>query len=148
LAYDAIDDVKTLFKEYAVAAKADLCFQDFDQELLTLPGSYDLPDGRLYIAYDGSASAGCVAMRPLSAETCKMKRLYVRPAFRRTGLGEMLARQIISDAAQVGYGRIVLDTLSSMTAAIDLYLKLGFSVVTPYYTNPLPGTVYMGLDIP
>jgi ribosomal protein S18 acetylase RimI-like enzyme len=86
-------------------------------------------------------------MRLLSAETGEMMRLYVRPAFCCTGLGEMLARQVISDAAQVGYGRIVLDTLSSMITAIDLYLKLGFSVVPPYYTNLLPGAVYMGLDI-
>ena len=147
LAYDAIDDVKTLFNEYAHAVGDALCFQGFGRELSTLPGRYSLPDGRLYVAYDGNAAAGCVAMRSLSTDICEMKRLYVRPAFRRTGLGEMLTRQIISDAVQIGYGRIVLDTLSSMTAAIDLYLKLRFSVVPPYNAKPLPGAVYMGMEL-
>lgn len=147
LAYDSLEDIRMLFREYADSLGIDLCFQSFNNELNTLPGRYALPGGRLYIAYDGETAAGCVALRPLDGGLGEMKRLYVRPAYRKTGLGETLARQIISDAESVGCGRIVLDTLETMKPAIALYRKLGFEVVEPYYDNPVPGAVYMSMEL-
>ncbi len=147
LAYDSLEDIRKLFREYADSLGIDLCFQSFDDELNTLPGRYALPEGRLYIAYDGETAAGCIALRPLDGGLGEMKRLYVRPAYRKTGLGETLARQIVSDAASVGYGHIVLDTLETMKPAVALYRKLGFEVVEPYYDNPVPGAVYMSMEL-
>lgn len=144
---DEIDVARTLFNEYVQALGADMGFQGYDKELMTLPGRYAPPDGRLLIAYAGNAAAGCVALRPLSADVCELKRLYVRPTFRRMGIGEALARRAVKDAAQIGYGRIVLDTLCSMTAAIGLYMKLGFFHIPSYYANPLPGAAFMGRDL-
>jgi putative acetyltransferase len=147
LAYDSMDDAKTLFGEYAGSLGYDLCFQSFEEELRTLPGRYALPEGRLYVAYVDNMAAGCVALRPLNNNLCEMKRLYIRPAYRGSGFGEKLVRQIISDATTVGYDRIVLDTLETMKAAIHLYSKMGFRAIAPYYQNPLPGVVYLGLDL-
>ena len=147
LAYDALDEIRTLFREYADWLGVDLCFQSFEQELKSLPGRYALPGGRLYIAREDGKAAGCVALRPLDGGNCEMKRLYVRPEFRGTGMGEALVRRIIQDAAAIGYRRMVLDTLITMQPAIRLYQKLGFMVIEPYYDNPIEGAVYLGMDL-
>lgn len=143
---------RALFEEYAAALDVDLCFQGFAQELASLPGAYAPPRGRLLLAGAQSAPIGCVALRPLPAdgaatETCEIKRLYVRPAARGTGLGAALARAILAEARTIGYREARLDTLASMTAAQALYASLGFRECAPYYHNPLGGTVYMALAL-
>jgi putative acetyltransferase len=134
--------VRELFQEYAQSLEIDLCFQNFQAELAGLPGAYALPQGKLLIA-GLPAGAGCVAVRPIDGETCEMKRLYVRPAFRRSGLGRRLASEIIEAARETGYPRMRLDTLASMTPAIALYRSLGFVEIPAYYHNPSGCAVFM-----
>ena len=144
-AYDSLEQVKSLFREYARTLKIDLCFQGFDSELDGLPGKYALPKGRLYLAYWEGVAAGCVALKPLSEERCELKRLFVRPRFRGLKIGRALVERIIGDAAACGYREIVLDTLPRLTGAAALYEKLGFRPVAPYYDNPIPDALYFGL---
>lgn len=139
--------VRELFVEYAAWLNVDLCFQGFDTELAGLPGDYARPDGRLLLAMHDAQAAGCIALRRLDARSGEVKRLWVRPPFRASGLGRLLATRIIAEARAVGYQRLVLDTLAPMTAAIALYRSLGFRDIAPYYHNPLPGAVYMGLEL-
>ncbi len=144
-----VADARTLFEEYAHWLGVDLCFQGFAAELANLPGDYAAPQGRLFIARDPSTgtAAGCVALRPLEGGTCEMKRLYVRPPFRGTGLGARLAALVIDSARQSGYRRLVLDTLGHMQPAIGLYRRLGFTEIAAYYDNPIPGALYFELRI-
>jgi len=144
---DRLPTVRELFIEYAKAIAVDLCFQDFDRELVELPGRYAPPAGSLLLALDGANAAGCVALRNIGDGICEMKRLYVRPAFRGKGLGRALAGDIIAAAKQIGYERMRLDTLSSMKEAIALYQSLGFRRIAPYYDNPNRGAVFMELDL-
>jgi ribosomal protein S18 acetylase RimI-like enzyme len=88
-----------------------------------------------------------VALRPLGSDSCEIKRMYVRPAFRGRGVGRLLAEQALAAAVAAGYRRACLDTLSSMTGAIALYRSLGFVEVEPYYHNPLPGARFFGKDL-
>jgi GNAT superfamily N-acetyltransferase len=146
-----IDATRALFAEYAQALGIDLCFQQFDAELAGLPGDYAAPQGTLLLAYVDDELAGCGAFRPLPdadyANACEMKRLYVRPAFRRFGLGRLLAQALIDGALQAGYSAMLLDTLDDMEAARGLYETLGFTEVPPYYFNPIPGAHYLQVDL-
>ncbi len=136
-----------MFLEYSALVSEALCFQGFDQELAELPGAYAPPSGALLVARDGDKAAGCVALRCVDPGTGEMKRMYVREAFRGTGLGRRLALAILEEARQRGYRRIVLDTLPKLTAAIALYRDLGFRETGPYLASPTPGALCFELRI-
>ncbi len=138
---------RDIFLEYAASLQVDLRFQHFDAELASLPGEYAPPGGALLLAFADDALAGCGALRPLRdvdhANACEMKRLFVRRAFRRFGLGRLLAQALMDRAAGAGYSSMLLDTLDEMESARELYAALGFQEVAPYYFNPIPGAHYL-----
>src|SRR5256885_14840444 len=139
--------IEALFREYVASLAEDISFQNVDDELSMLPGKYARPGGVVLIARAGAASAGAIAYRMVEPGVCEMKRLYVRPAFRGSGLGRELANELIEDARLHGYRTMLLDTLASMQSARALYRDLGFVPVAPYYDNPLPGVMYMALQL-
>jgi len=146
-----VDAARALFREYADQLGVDLCFQGFDAELAGLPGDYAPPGGVLLLASVDGALAGCGAFRPLPEadypNACEMKRLYVRRAFRRFGLGRLLARHLMDRALEAGYSTLLLDTLDDMEAARHLYVTLGFEEIPPYYYNPVPGAHYLKAEL-
>jgi GNAT superfamily N-acetyltransferase len=135
--------VRGLFQEYARDLGVDLCFQGFASELTQLPGLYGEPRGRLLLARVSAEAVGCVALRPLEETVCEMKRLYIRPAFRRQGIGRELAQRAIDEARVIGYTIVRLDTLRQMQPALELYQSLGFVCCSKYYDTPLAETVFM-----
>jgi GNAT superfamily N-acetyltransferase len=142
-----LDDVRGLLREYAASLAFDLDFQGFDRELAGLPGAYDAPHGALLGARAGGTLAGCVALRRIDDERGELKRLYVRPEERRTGLGLALAEAAIDEARRLGYRRILLDTTPGMEKAQALYERLGFVDTEPYTQNPVPGTRFLALEL-
>ena len=144
-----LEAIALLFEAYASSLGIDLGFQDFANELATLPGKYAAPAGELLLARDGRREPiGCVGLRPMAPSgQCEMKRLYVSPRGRGLGLGKALIHAIIAEAARIGYLEIRLDTLPQMVEAISLYGKAGFMPIEPYYDSPLPGAMYFARSI-
>ena len=144
----ALEDIRTLFLEYAGGLNFNLCFQNFDRELEELPGAYGLPHGRLILCEVDGRPAGCIAVKPLGSGVCELKRLFVRPEFRRRKLGLKLTQHIIEEARSIGYSVMRLDTIrGTMDNAIALYESVGFREIPAYYHNPIPNAFYMELRL-
>lgn len=144
---DSLEEIRRLFLDYAKSLSINLCFQNFSEELVSLPGKYGPPEGALLLALVDGKSAGCVALHKLSSGVCEMKRLYVRNEYRGLGLGKRLIKEVISEAATRNYQYIRLDTLSTMTEALNLYQAFGFYDIEPYVYNPIKGARYLELKI-
>ena len=143
-----IATVADLFRDYAASLPVDLGYQDFEAELAALPGKYAPPQGELLLARDGDGEPlGCVGLRPLAAEACEMKRLYLLPAARGRGVGKALAEAVVEAARGLGYRELRLDTLATMATAATLYERMGFERIAPYYAPTPPGTVFMRLAL-
>ena len=146
-----LDATRQIFAEYANQLGIDLCFQNFEAELASLPGAYGSPRGALLLALVDGEIAGCCAMQALDTvdypNAAEMKRLYVRKAFRRFGLGRQLAEAMLDLARVAGYQSVLLDTLDDMESARALYADLGFSDIPPYYHNPIAGAHYLKVDL-
>ncbi len=139
---------RIMCREYAEALGVDLEAQNLTKELAGLPGQYAPPAGVLLLASVDGNHAGCVALKKLADGICEMKRLYVRPHFRKTGLGRRLVERLIEEARTLGYRILRLDTLpDKMGRAVALYRALGFVSIPPYWNSPLPGTEYMELKL-
>ncbi|MEO7231496.1 MAG: GNAT family N-acetyltransferase [Polaromonas sp.] len=142
---------RQIFTEYARQLGIDLCFQNFEAELADLPGEYSAPSGALLLALIDGEIAGCCGLRALDSldypNAAEMKRLYVRKAFRRFGLGRQLAEAVLDAARMAGYHSVLLDTLDDMESARALYAELGFVDIPPYYHNPIPGAHYLKVEL-
>ena len=140
-----------LVREYVTWLDLDLGFQGLEAELSNLAGVYGPPKGAIMLAVEGPKIAGGVAVKPLPAvgpDACEMKRLYVRPGWRGTGLGVQLAQGVLAAGRSLGYRRMLLDTISDrMGSAVALYRQLGFVERTAYYPSPIPGTLYLEADL-
>ena len=145
---ERIAAVRELFLEYANSLNFNFCFQSFEKELACLPGDYVFPEGMLLLVLADEQPAGCVALHKLEEGICEMKRLYVRPQFRGTGLGSQLVHSVINSAVTLDYLRMRLDTVAAeMQDAVRMYRRLGFVEIAPYRENPMPSALYMELDL-
>ncbi|MBL8406174.1 MAG: carbonate dehydratase [Dechloromonas sp.] len=146
---EALEQVRQYFRNYAAWLGVDLSYQNFDQEMASLPGAYAAPQGRLFFAEIDGRPVGCVGIRPLqdSDGLCEMKRLYVAPEARGQGVGATLAMAAIKAAKEIGYKKLMLDTLPNMRMAVKLYRELGFTEAPAYYQTPTEGTMFLTLDL-
>jgi GNAT superfamily N-acetyltransferase len=151
-----LEEARKLFREYQQSLPNDrdfqgyLAIQGFEAELASLPWKYVPPQGRLLIARvekEGGeeVSAGCVALLPLDADRCEMKRMYVRPDHRGESIGRVLALAIVDHARAIGYRRMLLDTLPHMKEAIALYRSIGFKDTARYRYNPVEESLFFEL---
>lgn len=142
-----LETVVGIFREYVTSPTVDLGVQDYEQEFATLPGAYAAPDGCLLLAREGDTVVGCAALRRVDALCAEMKRVYLRPAARGTGLGRRLVTAVLTEARRLGYQRVCLDVLPEFTSAQALYSSLGFVPAAPVSFNPVPGTQFLALTL-
>ena len=136
-----------LIEAYAQSLGVDLCFQNFDDEIEHLAEQYGPPTGAFLLAEVNGRVIGCVGLRRYDESSGEIKRLYVDPSGRGAGSGRELAKAIIERGRKLGYARLVLDTLPSMTEARALYTSLGFVPITAYRHNPIAGTSFLALNL-
>ena len=153
-AFDRKEELRALFTEYTdmlIAGDSKfsgyLVIQNYEEEVAHPEKKYGPPGGRLYLAYVNGQLAGCIGMRRLDAENCELKRLYVKPAFRGNGLGKKLIDRIVSDAREVGYRHLVLDTLPFLKTALRIYGEYGFYETESYNGSPMENLIYLRLDL-
>ena len=143
-----LDHVRELFREYEKELNEDICFQDFEKELKHPLKKYGPPSGDLMLAYWEDQIAGCIALTKIkNEEACEMKRLYVKPSFRKNKIGRILVEELLTSARDRKYQKMKLDTFQKLEAAIHLYEKFGFKNISAYYNNPLPNVVYMEIEL-
>lgn len=142
-----LDDIKKLIIEYITFLNRDLSFQNLEEELNDLKAKYTYPNGRIIVALVDEKVVGCVAFYKHNLKRCEMKRLYVKKEYRHLKIGQKLVEEIIALAKKDGYQEMVLDTIKPLTNAINLYKKMGFKEIEPYYNNPLPDVIYMKLSL-
>ncbi len=134
----------SLIKEYIYSLPFDLEFQEIDKELKEFPGEYSNSfGGTILLSYIDNTPVGVVALRKIDDTICEMKRLYVKSKARGKGIGKYLSLALMERAKELGYKKMRLDTLSSMTSAVSLYKSLGFYEIPPYRYNPLPSALFM-----
>lgn len=142
------DAAIVLIKAYLNFLGEDLSFQHLDEEYQKLAIMYGPPEGSIILCKtDNEQYAGMVAVRNKGNGVCEMKRLYVLPSYNGLGIGKELCLRIITTAQQLGYKKMVLDTLQRLQPAYQLYIRLGFTETDAYYANPLPGVVYFEKDL-
>lgn len=145
---EAIEQARSLFREYEAWLGISLCFQNFEEEVANLPGRYAAPDGRLFLAFVDENPAGCIALRKLEEGICEMKRLFVREDFRGRKIGIILIEKLIEEAKAIGYQKMRLDTYpAKMANAVKLYESHGFREIPPYYDNPHGEILYLEKEL-
>jgi N-acetylglutamate synthase-like GNAT family acetyltransferase len=143
-----LDVIRDLFREYEQELNEDICFQSFDEELKNPLKKYGPPTGDLILAYWEDKIAGCIGLtRMKDSGVCEMKRLYVKPSFRKNKIGRLLVEELLSSAKEKNYEKMRLDTFLKLQAAVHLYQQFGFENISAYYNNPLPGVVYMEKEL-
>ncbi|MBD2441411.1 GNAT family N-acetyltransferase [Nostoc sp. FACHB-110] len=90
------------------------------------------PEGRLLLGQYKGKIAGCACLRQIGEDVGEIKRMYVRPKFRQQGIGRALLENLIYEAANIGYSRLLLDTAPFAKEALALYRSLGFQDTEPY----------------
>ena len=142
-AQNEMDKIRSLFIEYQKWLGIDLCFQNFEAELVNLPGEYAEPKGSIFVVEESkSVFVGCIALRPYSNEVAEIKRLYIQPSSQGKGYGILLLERALDMAKAAGYKKVILDTLPTMERARNLYRVFGFTQIGAYYNNPLDDVEY------
>ncbi len=124
--------------------------RSYDDVRKKFPGEHVPPYGRLYVAFNDNEAGGCIALAKLSESVCEMRTLYVRPVFRGMGIAKRLVDTVITDAREIGYSHMRLDTLRFMESAQGLYHSVGFQDRSPYRTIPdslKPYICFLELDL-
>ncbi len=154
LAYTHTQEINALFSEYTNMLIANdssfqnyLDIQHYEEEINHLENKYGMPLGRLYLACCNGEAAGCIGLKNIDKKNCEMKRLYVRPQFRGESIGKLLVQKIITDAKEIGYSHILLDTLPFLDKAIRMYKQFGFYAIDCYNNSPMSTSIYMRLDL-
>lgn len=140
-------EARRLVREYTLSLGIDLTFQDIETELSNLKEKFEGNGGGFFLARSENEIVGCVGFWRIDSNTCELKRLYVVPTARGQQLGEQLVQSVFARAREMQYTLILLDTIDTMTTAIRIYHRMGFTETSAYRYNPLNGARYFSKSL-
>lgn len=142
------DDFKVLLHEYASHDLDVACNSTIWHDMAHLPGRYARPAGLVLLAHQGQALVGCGAFVATSqAGMAELKRVYVRPAYRRQGLARVLTQALIDDARQSAWKTAAICTWPHNTHALALYQQLGFEPISNFRDADKAHLTFLGLPL-
>ncbi|MBW4689544.1 MAG: GNAT family N-acetyltransferase [Komarekiella atlantica HA4396-MV6] len=110
----------------------DFDVNTFLEQYMTQLHQFVPPTGRLLLGQYEEQIAGCACLRKIGEDFGEIKRMYVKPEFRRKGIGRALLEAIINEASLIGYSKICLDSAPFAKEAQALYRVFGFQNIEPY----------------
>jgi ribosomal protein S18 acetylase RimI-like enzyme len=96
------------------------------------------PRGFCYLMEEDGAIVGMGAIRETRKGVGEIKRMYVRPEYRRRGIGRALLNKLLDKGMELGFTKVVLDTGRFMTVAQSLYRSAGFVEREAYAESEVP----------
>lgn len=84
------------------------------------------------IAYENSQATGCGAIKEQASDTMEVKRMYVLPESRKSGIATKILTDLEQWAQEMGYSTCVLETGKRQPEAIELYKKNGYKIIPNY----------------
>ena len=113
---------------------------------MQLRSFYATPSSIL-LAFDDADTPQAVVAFLVTDRVAEIRRLYVVPGQRTSGLGRRLTETLLAQARQLDLDRLVLTTLPTMVHAQALYRSLGFVETEPYVDKHTDGVLYFALDL-
>jgi GNAT superfamily N-acetyltransferase len=101
--------------------------------LLTTPADFSSPGGAYLVGFAEEVPACGGGIRALDAGVAEIKRMYVVPRFRGSGLGRSLLSALEDAARELGHSAVRLD---STAGTWPLYLAAGYREIGDYNGNP------------
>lgn len=90
------------------------------------------PHGAFFIARENDRAVGCGGIRWVDDATAEIKRMYVRPESRKTGVARKVLASLEAWAAEHGFERIILESGTAQPDACALYESSGYERIEPY----------------
>ena len=135
LFYENLCEVQPLI---ASELNMNLDVDEYLENNLANLNQFTAPYGGLFIAQIEGKTIGCAGFRQNSQEIAEVKRMYVKPEYRRQGIGRALLQTVINQTRNIGYKKLRLDTACFAKQAQALYHSFGFQKIPPYLESDIP----------
>lgn len=125
----------TLIEEFNIVLTADYGVNqtDYDEQNV-FPEPIDI-----IMIYNNGTAIGCGGFKNYDETSAEAKRVYIKPEYRKQGLGRGIMLEIEKWIIEEGYANVVLETGDLQYAAIELYKRMGYSEIDkypPYENSP------------
>lgn len=141
----ALDMVNELIDWLATRFELDRSY--YTEELAHFAEWYGGERGRTFIATVDGVAAGCVVFRAFGDGVAELRRMYVRPAFRRHGIARCLLKAAETEAGALGFRRVQFVTSLEFEGALELYESEGFEPMELYRDVVSQTVVAYGRDL-
>jgi GNAT superfamily N-acetyltransferase len=121
-----VDEIRAMYPDWTPDVPPRLTSEDVEP-----------PEGRWLVAYRHGQPVGCAALKRLDDDTAEIKRVYVAPEARGTGVARALLARLETIAGEIGYTTLRMDTGARQPASVALFGSVGYEQIADYNGNPV-----------